>query len=44
MSDLQSRTRTFSWRDPAQTAKAAGSMTGMEFLQGVVRGDFRAPI
>lgn len=44
MSDSQSRTRTFSWRDPAQTAKAAGSMTGMEFLQGVVRGDFRAPI
>jgi len=44
MSVEQLRNRQFSWRDPAQTAAAAAGMAGLDFLQAVVRGEYRAPI
>ena len=40
----QSRTRTYSWRDPAEMIKSMGNKSGLEVLQAVVRGDLRAPI
>jgi uncharacterized protein (TIGR00369 family) len=45
MSDLQTttRTRTFSWRDPLPGAKAAQTMSGLEYLQAFQRGEFPAP-
>ncbi|MGE0659416.1 MAG: PaaI family thioesterase [Reyranellaceae bacterium] len=44
MTAIQPRSRQFSWRDPARTAAAAARMAGIDFLQAVVRGEYRAPI
>lgn len=39
-----SRTRTYSWRDPAEMIRSVGGKSGLEILQAVVRGELRAPI
>jgi uncharacterized protein (TIGR00369 family) len=44
MSQPQSRSRTYSWRDPSEMIKAMGGKTGLEILQEVVHGGYRAPI
>jgi len=38
-----SRTRTFTWEDPRAAAKAAVGLSGMEYLQKIVRGDVPPP-
>lgn len=38
------RERTVIWRDPKPMSEAAHRMAGLEFLQAVVAGQFRAPI
>jgi uncharacterized protein (TIGR00369 family) len=37
------RTRVFSWQDPMIGAKAATTMTGLEYLQAMERGDLPVP-
>lgn len=37
------RTRTYSWHDPMETASAARQMSGLEFLQALIRGEIPAP-
>ena len=37
------RTRTYSWDDPAVTAEAARTMSGLEFLQAMARGELPPP-
>lgn len=37
------RTRTFSWDDPMITATAARQMSGLEFLQTMIRGELPRP-
>ena len=37
------RTRTVSWSDPMSAARAAASMSGLEFLQAIGRGEVPAP-
>lgn len=44
MSGTALRTRTYSWRDPAEMIGAVGGKSGLEILQAVVRGELRAPI
>jgi uncharacterized protein (TIGR00369 family) len=39
----QRRSRTVEWEDPAPIAAAIGTMSGLEFLQAVVRGDLPQP-
>jgi len=39
----ESRTRTFSWADPTVGAKAATSMSGMEYFEAMKRGDLPGP-
>jgi uncharacterized protein (TIGR00369 family) len=39
----ETRTRTFEWDDPSQTAKTVGQLTGLEFLQAISRGELPAP-
>ena len=36
------RSRTHSWDDPAASAGAAGTMSGLEFLEAVAKGDLPA--
>lgn len=44
MSDHQQRhARTVEWDDPAPLAAAIGTMSGLEFLQAIVRGDLPQP-
>jgi len=44
MSDpAQARTRTISWDDPMISAQAVGTMSGLEFLRSVLRGELPAP-
>lgn len=43
MSDEQTRTRTFRWEDPLIGAKAAMKMTGLEYMQALMRGDYPPP-
>ena len=38
------RSRSFSWQDPAFIAAKIGRVSGLEYLQMVVRGEIRAPI
>jgi uncharacterized protein (TIGR00369 family) len=38
-----SRTRTFTWEDPRTAAKAAVGLSGMEYLQKIVRGELPPP-
>ncbi len=38
-----SRTRTFSWQDPLLGAKAAKSMSGLEFFKAIGRGEVPRP-
>lgn len=38
-----SRTRTFTWEDPRAAAKAAIGLSGMEYLQKIVRGEVPPP-
>ncbi len=37
------RTRTFSWSDPLRNAAALGTMTGLELLHAMGRGELPAP-
>lgn len=37
------RTRTFSWQDPMVGAKAGVSMSGLEYLQAIGRGEIAIP-
>ncbi|NMO56273.1 PaaI family thioesterase [Actinoplanes sp. TBRC 11911] len=37
------RTRTFSWTDPAQQAAAIGTLSGLDLLQAMSRGDVPPP-
>ena len=32
------RSRTYEWRDPLDTAAQVGSMSGLEFLIGIIEG------
>lgn len=43
MSDSNSRTRTVSWRDPAISANAVRTLSGLAFLQAIVNGDLPQP-
>jgi uncharacterized protein (TIGR00369 family) len=38
-----SRTRTFTWEDPRATAKAAVGLSGMDYLQKILRGELPPP-
>lgn len=37
------RIRTFSWSDPMIGAKAALSLSGLDYLRGMGRGDYPPP-
>jgi uncharacterized protein (TIGR00369 family) len=37
------RTRTYSWDDPQPTLEAAATMSGLEFLSALARGDLPPP-
>ena len=37
------RTRTYSWQDPLIGAQAAPGLSGLDYLRGMVRGEFPAP-
>ena len=37
------RTRTVTWEDPARGVLAARSMSGLEFIRAIARGDLPAP-
>jgi uncharacterized protein (TIGR00369 family) len=37
------RTRTFTWDDPAGTASRIGRLSGLEFLHAISRGELPAP-
>jgi uncharacterized protein (TIGR00369 family) len=39
----QTRTRTYTWDDPAGTASRVGQLSGLEFLQAIGRGDLPKP-
>lgn len=43
MTDTFARTRTFSWQDPMVGAKAAPTMSGLEYLQAMGRGELPPP-
>jgi uncharacterized protein (TIGR00369 family) len=43
MSETQSRTRTFSWSDPAATAAQIGRRSGLELLRSMAAGDLPSP-
>ena len=38
-----SRSRTLVWQDPVPTAAAGATMTGMEYMSAVVRGEVPPP-
>jgi uncharacterized protein (TIGR00369 family) len=40
---ITERTRTFSWDDPLVSAQLAPTMSGLEFLQAMQRGELPAP-
>lgn len=42
MNDV-SRTRTFAWQDPLVGARAARSMSGLDYLQAMTRGELPYP-
>jgi uncharacterized protein (TIGR00369 family) len=39
----QLRTRSFSWRDPAEAAVAAAGLTGLEYISGIAAGSYPPP-
>jgi uncharacterized protein (TIGR00369 family) len=39
----QTRTRTYTWADPAATAQSVGQLSGLEFLRAIGRGDLPKP-
>ncbi|MEA2362831.1 MAG: hypothetical protein QOD71_1976 [Thermoleophilaceae bacterium] len=39
---MDERALTVSWSDPAELARSAGSMSGLEFLRAIVAGDLAA--
>jgi|APFre7841882724_1041349.scaffolds.fasta_scaffold35226_2 uncharacterized protein (TIGR00369 family) len=43
MSGAAERTRTFTWSDPMIGAKAALTMSGLDYLRGMGKGDFPPP-
>jgi len=43
MPDSPERTRTFTWQDPRVSARAMSTMSGLEFLQAMARGDLPLP-
>jgi len=40
---IQNRTRTVTWEDPRPLAEAGHGVSGLEFLQRIVRGELPAP-
>ncbi len=38
----QERTRTVTWEDPTEGTKAAGEMSGLEYLRAIARGELPA--
>lgn len=38
-----SRSRTYQWTDPLETAAKAKTMTGFQFLEGILKGDIPSP-
>ncbi len=43
MENSPKRERTFTWDDPAETAKLAATMPGIEFLEAITKGTMPAP-
>lgn len=43
MADDSTRSRTVSWEDPAASARRGLDLTGLEYIQEIVRGDVPAP-
>lgn len=43
MSEMPERSRTITWDDPMAVAQAARSMSGLEFLQAIGRGELPPP-
>ncbi|HET7478020.1 MAG TPA: PaaI family thioesterase [Rubrobacteraceae bacterium] len=43
MTETMDRTLTVSWEDPAPGAEAARTMSGLEYLRAVAKGDLPAP-
>lgn len=43
MADEQRHSKVVEWEDPAPLAAAIGTMSGLEFLQAIVRGDLPQP-
>jgi len=43
MTTSPARTRTFSWHDPLETAQAARSLAGIEFLRKIAAGELPQP-
>ena len=41
--DIATRTRTFSWQDPVAAATRGRTMSGLEFLSGIVEGTLPPP-
>ena len=39
----QERTRTVTWQDPLVGAKAALKMSGLQFIQAMINGEFPPP-
>jgi uncharacterized protein (TIGR00369 family) len=43
MTDFPIRTRTITWEDPMIGAQAARSLSGLEYLQGIIDGKYPVP-
>jgi uncharacterized protein (TIGR00369 family) len=41
--ELNTRTRTFSWQDPSIGAKVAATMSGLDYMQAIKRGEVPPP-
>jgi len=41
--DIAARTRTFTWQDPVASAARGRTMSGLEFLSGIVEGTLPPP-
>lgn len=40
---MEDRTRTFSWQDPSLTSEPSKRMSGLDFLQAMIRGEIPYP-
>ena len=44
MSETLARTRTYNWQDPMIGAKIAPTMSGLEYMRAIVRGEIPRPL